>query len=776
MNVLESGCSISFISSMLRRKECCVPSLMESLSYPKRNLSASYQLVVRRRAELPDGSPHVRPVTVTTPLGGPAVGVRVTDGASIAVTDANGEARLAARGSFVSLINRVPGAATPWYADAAATEFRFVASSRPAADPVTFAHVTDLHVSHPESANYPRSWTVACHRVASELRTMEAPSSEAQATAFFESLPRLASDASFAVATGDLTNRATDAEFAAYRRASSASLPVVNVPGNHDHRFIDGQLDVSTYEHHLGPRWYSLDVGGLHLVVLDWFSWTIGEDADQQRCWLDADLAANDGRPWVLCVHDRIRDLDLAALEPPPVATVTGHWHASRVLEHQGTRHVATAPATFAGLDGSTPMLREITISQGALALKTVRAGETAATLTRQFSRRSQPKALDERAGWTIALPGSGTAGSPLIIDDTALVTTTDENEGVSFVTLLDLNSGAQRWRRQIDMPIRSTPAAHGSDVVVVVTTAGAVWALEAATGSLRWSHEGIDPLLTWMIRPPDIDDGLVVAGDVTGIVALDLVDGTTRWRRADLGEHINHVAYSGPILVDGRVITGFWPQAPGLIALSRNDGTVEWPEDLAETITGSAWGDGIPTAPRAQLVPDPDGRTFYIVEAGALVRRRARDGGEVWRAALPGLFASAPPTVTDRHVLTVEYGSTLRCVERESGADCWSVSLTDPAPLAVLPYSSQGRALVHAPAVVGDHAILALADGRLQRRRMVDGDLAGEVHLGSPLLRPPAVSNGLVVTIDLDGIVQAVPLAALADSGSTVLPSGVPA
>ncbi|MFP4233601.1 MAG: PQQ-binding-like beta-propeller repeat protein [Nitriliruptoraceae bacterium] len=699
----------------------------------------------------------------------------MSDGTRVARTDASGIARLDCEGPFVYLVSRIPGADTIWYLPSDAPDLCFTASSSPA-DEISFVHVTDLHVTDPFAGGRPRRFEVACDRAVAELARMEAPASEQRVRALFDQLPRLAPSAGFVVATGDLTDRASDAEFEAYRRASRGSLPVVDVPGNHDHRVDDeGHLDVSAYERHLGPRWYSFDVGPVHLVVLDWFSWTLRRDDDQQRAWLAADLTLAGGRPWVLLAHDRIRDLDLTALPRPPVAAFTGHWHATRIVHHGGTAHVATGSPLFAGLDRTVPSLREATISEHGLRLRSVvpptgtplEGGRPGTSLARTRD------ALDAPAGWARRLPGSGMSGPPVAAGEFALITSTDEDRGRSTVTALEHMTGEPVWQVTFAEQFRDSPAVEG-DLAVLASVSGTLHCLEVRSGTKRWSRAALDPLLSWVTNTPSIGRGLVLSGDASAVVACRLEDGTLVWQRRDLGQHLNHVNYTAPTVVGGHVVVGFWPQAPGLIVLDANSGQVQTPDNAVEHAATAGWGDGIPRAPRADLVRIAE--DVLVMEAGRLVRRTLPDATERWSVPAPGLFAIAAPVVARDVVLLVDHGTALQARDAGTGRWLWRFDQSGDAALPRLPYARVGAALASAPALADDVAVLGLSDGRLRVVRLDSGAVVGRGSVPGALLEHPVVIGDTIVTLDLDGVARGVPLPAVRQEPEAVAGQAVTA
>ena len=115
--------------------------------------------------------------------------------------------------------------------------------------------------------------------------------------------------------TGDIADHATDGEYEQVQELLGPLGPLHVLPGNHDDR--------SALHRHFGvpggdgePVRYSVDLGPMRLVALD--TTIPGEDAgalgDDQREWLDAELAAAP------------EQLTLLAMHHPPLVTGVPAW------------------------------------------------------------------------------------------------------------------------------------------------------------------------------------------------------------------------------------------------------------------------------------------------------------------------------------------------------------------------------------------------------------------------------------------------------------------
>ena len=103
----------------------------------------------------------------------------------------------------------------------------------------------------------------------------------------------------FVVVTGDLTNRQGDsAQIAEYRRIASTldrSIPLYNVPGNHDLALPLSPASVASYRAIYGPDYYTFDRNGVLGVVINSSLFKepklAPDEAAAQERWLEKTLA-----------------------------------------------------------------------------------------------------------------------------------------------------------------------------------------------------------------------------------------------------------------------------------------------------------------------------------------------------------------------------------------------------------------------------------------------------------------------------------------------------
>ncbi len=197
---------------------------------------------------------------------------------------------------------------------------------------------------------------------------------------------------------------------------------------------------------------------------------------------------------------------------------------------------------------------------------------------------------------WAVATEGR-VRSSPAVADGTVFVGSAD-----GFVRALDLTTGAERWRFETEgaaldgadfgfdrRTITGGPSV-AEGIVYVGSRDARMYALDAATGRLVWSHDD-EGASAWVISTPAVWRDQVIFGRSSSakVQALDTADGTLRWE-VTLGGPV----FSSPVVADGLayVTTG---GAGGLVALDAATGDVRWRRRLGgESWSTPAVGDGV--------------------------------------------------------------------------------------------------------------------------------------------------------------------------------------
>jgi outer membrane protein assembly factor BamB len=182
---------------------------------------------------------------------------------------------------------------------------------------------------------------------------------------------------------------------------------------------------------------------------------------------------------------------------------------------------------------------------------------------------------------------------------------------------------GAILWRREIG-PVSGTPLVTG-DVVYIGTDDGLLYALDTATGAVKWKHEARGGIL----RPPVLGGDVVLfTTDNDRLIAVDRATGKFRWQyNREPPEEFTIRGHAGAAVEGQQVVTGF---ADGnLVAVSLGSGEILWVRSLAGETRQFVDVDTTPVI--------SNGVVYAASAAGGVWGISASDGTERWRTRVPG-------------------------------------------------------------------------------------------------------------------------------------------
>ncbi|HMU61310.1 MAG TPA: PQQ-binding-like beta-propeller repeat protein [Gemmatimonadales bacterium] len=243
---------------------------------------------------------------------------------------------------------------------------------------------------------------------------------------------------------------------------------------------------------------------------------------------------------------------------------------------------------------------------------------------------------------------GGRVISTPAVVGDVVYVGSTD---GILYA--INRTDGTPRWTFETGGPIASSPAVSG-DLVYISSLDGNIYAVEAATGTKRWEFAtegerrftapGIHGAIPRTERMPDPFDVFLSSPTVAGgtlyigsgdqhIYALDAATGALRWSFAT-----GDVVHASPAVVDGVVYIGSWDR--NLYALDAATGTERWHYTTGNDTTiynqigiasSAAVVDGL------VFVGGRDGH-FHVVDAKTGTLRWTHDNKGGWTIASPAV------------------------------------------------------------------------------------------------------------------------------------------
>ncbi|WP_338738906.1 PQQ-binding-like beta-propeller repeat protein [Haloplanus salilacus] len=332
-------------------------------------------------------------------------------------------------------------------------------------------------------------------------------------------------------------------------------------------------------------------------------------------------------------------------------------------------------------------------------------------------------------------------------------------------------DSPSLRWRTRLPTPdIEGLDAGTSPPTVadgrVYLTTGTGVVALSLRDGSTRWRNTDVGrPIGEGReLAAPVVGDAAVFAATTDGLLALAPDDGAVDWRYAVSATGPPALVDAGPVLPTGDGVVALtpegserWSAATGEVSeppLAAAEGTVVAAGD-GVTAVDAATGDRLWDSPvQSQSHPVVADGVVYLGTYEGLVALDLADGTERWTADRGSGRAFTAPVVTDETVYAVERPA-------EAGDATFAFDRTDDGPPEPRWCSYVGEGAVAAAA--DGHALALQSGGGLEggppARLVAFTRRFGEAMWGfanSERALPPAVLDGAVVVADRLGTVAA--------------------
>ena len=502
----------------------------------------------------------------------------------------------------------------------------------------------------------------------------------------------------FIAISGDLTNRATDAEFQDYTASTATStLPVYPAVGNHD--FAPGSdytARIDRYREYLGPEWYSFDYGNRHFVTLEN---TLGFNETDQLEWLKQDLAQNaKNKEVVVFVHKPMNTPETPSPDNTKQFINLLSQYNTRLVMVGHTHVNDVAQDTIPGADHVTTVSSAYTIDQSPNGFRMV---------SFQGSQQDEKfKMYDVKQNVAIAHPAEGEDVPQGMVDILVNAYNTSSN-----VTKVEYRVDGGHWhnlKQSSGMAWfdqwNADKAAKGKHAIEVRVTddAGKVWVKNntfnivdhseriAPMSGADWNmfhgnaqHTGVakDALeaglrLDWTYRTPGtiltsspaISEGIVYVGtrdedgtNANAIHAVDLQNGKQLWRvKADAQ------VQSSPAVADGLVYASTIRGT--LYAMDAKTGDIVWEKTVGKDEVQRAWMYYSPTVANGVVY-----QAYSTGKGGVMMALDARTGKELWNAPLAGgWIVESTPVVQDGKVYVGADGGWLIALDASSGKEIW--------------------------------------------------------------------------------------------------------
>jgi outer membrane protein assembly factor BamB len=247
------------------------------------------------------------------------------------------------------------------------------------------------------------------------------------------------------------------------------------------------------------------------------------------------------------------------------------------------------------------------------------RYGSSVASDTKNLYVASRDKnlyAIDMKSGrevWRVAAADIMTA-TPALHGDQVIFAAFDGK-----VQAVSARDGKPRWTYDAKLGIAGDVVVSGNRVLVGSRSYDLI-ALDAVTGKETWKHYY---WFSWIESPPVVRDGVIYTGssDATNVYAINLADGSLRWKTAVPGWSWQRTAVNHDLVIAGTAGVGAFPgyRSGSLVALDRTSGAVRWilidtpSEEIVKANKGWGFGASPVIADGMVYAADLNGRVHAI-------------------------------------------------------------------------------------------------------------------------------------------------------------------
>ncbi len=341
---------------------------------------------------------------------------------------------------------------------------------------------------------------------------------------------------------------------------------------------------------------------------------------------------------------------------------------------------------------------------------------------------------------WTTNLGGNIWRCAPLLAEGKIFIgTIDDEANGSASISALDAVSGKLLWRFKTGNSIKNV-LAYKNGLVIGTDAEGVTYALDAASGRLRWKREGPMTSLPAYNAGGIIHGGRYYTGAARFLEAIDLSTGKPLWTndawRGGDGTTAVMALQDTLLAVSSNWNALFMHHAgSGKLLWKRADGGIRFRSSTPVFADGRLYVCGI--------------NLLHIIDP---VTGRTADSIQV----PDGLKTMAAPVVTDKLIIVSGAEKGLFAYHREDLRPAWQFRPGE-ALFYSAPYSKPPSATIESTPLYHKGKLYAAAlDGNVYELDAATGKELRKIALGSPVFAPLAAEGEMLYLADFAGNVYA--------------------
>ncbi len=310
-----------------------------------------------------------------------------------------------------------------------------------------------------------------------------------------------------------------------------------------------------------------------------------------------------------------------------------------------------------------------------------------------------------------------------------------DDNLKNCHIAAFDAATGKELWRYHTENSVRNTMV-YDQGLLFALDQAANLYALDEASGQLRWKQSLSEHILPVHLQGLAIDGGVLYAGQAASFSAIDPATGRIIWKNS--GESGGEGTTSTLTVGEGVVLASSHWNA--LFAHDIKDGSLLWKKNDQN----SRFRDGSPTI--------YDGNV-YLASGNQLSLINPRSGDVLKQAATDfSLHAATAPVVTRDRVYVATADKGVAAFNRLTFKQEWNYN-TAPAMVYTVPYTQNYECTVEtSPVLIGNTLVFGASDGHLYGVDAATGRFCWKRNLGAPIIASAAVSGNAMFVLDFSG------------------------
>lgn len=314
-----------------------------------------------------------------------------------------------------------------------------------------------------------------------------------------------------------------------------------------------------------------------------------------------------------------------------------------------------------------------------------------------------------------------------------------DEGNEHCGITAMDARTGKIAWQFRTKNSIKHS-ISYSEHLLVATDAEGITYALEAATGKLRWQHAGEMKSLPSYNSGGVVKAGVYYTGAGKYMQALDLLTGAVKWTNHDWsgGEGTPAaMAVQGDCLITSSNWSHLFAHdlATGKLRWKRSDEGIRFRSGTAAFYDGKLYVHGIN---KLHIIDPANGKTIDSIPV---------------EEALKTMTA---PVVTDEYILICTATNGLAAYDKQTKALIWRF-VPGEALFYTAPYTLPSSATIEStPLCAGNRVYIGASDGYVYVADLKTGKLLSRFHTGAPVFADMAICNGMLYVVDFSGNVNA--------------------